>query len=82
MQPRLLPGAVRGDTHGYSEPGGMKQRAAGGGCDGTERAGARSDGRTQGRNSADGRGEDRSCRLSGALGLYRLRSAVSASEQS
>ena len=33
--------------------------APGGGCDGTEQAGTRSDGRTQGRNSADGCGEDR-----------------------
>ena len=31
----------------------------GGGFDGTERAGTRSDGRKQGRNSADGCGEDR-----------------------
>ena len=33
--------------------------AAGGGFDGTERTGTRSDGRKQGRNSADGCGEDR-----------------------
>ena len=33
--------------------------AAGGGFDGTERAGTRSDGREQGGNSADGCGEDR-----------------------
>ena len=33
--------------------------AAGGGFDGTKRAGTRSDGRRQGRNSADGCGEDR-----------------------
>ena len=32
---------------------------AGGGFDGTERAGTRSGGRKQGRNSADGCGEDR-----------------------
>ena len=43
--------------------------APGGGFDGTERAGTRSDGRTQGRNSADGCGEDR------ALGRRRDRSA-------
>ena len=35
--------------------------AAGGGFDGTERAGTRSDSRKQGRNSADGCGEDRAC---------------------
>ena len=40
--------------------------AAGGGFDGTERAGTRSDGRKQGRNSADGCGEDRA-------GLYETR---------
>ena len=33
--------------------------ASGGGLDGTERLGTRSDGRKQGRNSADGCGEDR-----------------------
>ena len=33
--------------------------AAGGGLDETERAGTRSDGRKQGRDSADGCGEDR-----------------------
>ena len=36
-----------------------RPRPAGDGFDGTERAGTRSDGRKQGRNSADGCGEDR-----------------------
>ena len=39
--------------------------AAGGGFDGTERAGTRSDGRKQGRNSADGCGEDRASSRAG-----------------
>ena len=49
---KLLPAPLEAVAAGAS-------KAAGGGFDGTERAGTRSDGRKQGRSSADGCGEDR-----------------------
>ena len=65
---RLKPGPHRTRQRRYgpvsdhpsaSRPGPSRGSIAGGGFDGTERAGTRSDGRTQDRNCADGCGGDR-----------------------